>query len=414
MYVCLLLVAYGICVDYSTADTDTTMRAYSMYQDVHVMILIGFGFLMTAVPSYSVSALAWTLLLTSICIPTSILTNGWLHMLVSGHWERVIHVNLHSLIMGDFATGAVLVSTGAVLGRVTPLQLCLIAICELVWYALNESLCVLVYQAVDMGGSMYVHLFGAYFGLAVSRTMALHTASPGRDTRIVPTTPSMVSSFLGTLFLWMFWPSFNGALASGSAQHRVILNTCLALASSSLVTFAVSRLISVRRGTHHFHVADLQNAVLAGGVAIGSSSDLVVSPVVALVLGAMAAILCIWCHHTVSPWMERAWHVTDVFGVQGLHGLPGILGGLGGVVTCLLVQPVVYDQPVGDLFPAMSDGQRSAYQQAGFQAAALITSLTLAMVGGACTGTWLRHCVSGGTVHRSPTHVAQDATELDV
>ena len=44
----------------------------------------------------------------------------------------------------------------------------MISILEIIFYSLNESIGVIHYQAVDMGGSMYVHTFGAYFGLAAS------------------------------------------------------------------------------------------------------------------------------------------------------------------------------------------------------------------------------------------------------
>lgn len=43
-----------------------------------------------------------------------------------------------------------------------------IAFIEAVFYGLAEALCVSQYKAVDMGGSIYVHTFGAYFGIAAS------------------------------------------------------------------------------------------------------------------------------------------------------------------------------------------------------------------------------------------------------
>lgn len=47
----------------------------------------------------------------------------------------------------------------------------------------------------------------------------------------------------GTLFLWMFWPSFNSAVTDhGDGQHRAALNTYLALASTVLTTVAISSL----------------------------------------------------------------------------------------------------------------------------------------------------------------------------
>lgn len=50
-----------------------------------------------------------------------------------------------------------------------------------------------------------------------------------------------VSRLPGTLFLWMFWPSFNSAITDhGDGQHRAAINTYLALASSVLTSVAIS------------------------------------------------------------------------------------------------------------------------------------------------------------------------------
>ncbi len=45
---------------------------------------------------------------------------------------------------------------------------------------------------------------------------------------------------LGTILLWVFWPSFNALLAEGDAFHRAVINTYLSLVGSTLATFIVS------------------------------------------------------------------------------------------------------------------------------------------------------------------------------
>ena len=57
---------------------------------------------------------------------------------------------------------------GAVLGRASPFQLIVIAFFELMFYSANEAINIFVFHAADIGGSMIIHTFGAYFGLGVS------------------------------------------------------------------------------------------------------------------------------------------------------------------------------------------------------------------------------------------------------
>ena len=95
------------------------------------------------------------------------------------------------MLNADFASASVLISFGAVLGVTTPLQLIVMAICEIAVFATNEwlgleklrvrSIATVIFgsknnlrfivplgQVSDVWASMLVHVFGAYFGLAVS------------------------------------------------------------------------------------------------------------------------------------------------------------------------------------------------------------------------------------------------------
>ena len=54
--------------------------------------------------------------------------------------------------------------------------------------------------------------------------------------------------FAGTIFLWIFWPSFNAALATpGAEQQRAVVNTVLSISASTVTAFAVSFIVSGER-----------------------------------------------------------------------------------------------------------------------------------------------------------------------
>lgn len=61
---------------------------------------------------------------------------------------------------------------------------------------------------------------------------------------IFTNTRTFVRVVLGTVFLWLFWPSFNAALAVGGDQHRAVLNTYFCLAACAVTAFIVSTAVN--------------------------------------------------------------------------------------------------------------------------------------------------------------------------
>ena len=74
----------------------------------------------------------------------------------------------------DFTAAAILITFGAVLGKASRLQLFVMAVIECIFFAINEAIIIEYLHISDVGGSILVHLFGAYFGLAVATVLQNH------------------------------------------------------------------------------------------------------------------------------------------------------------------------------------------------------------------------------------------------
>lgn len=152
---------------------------------------------------------------------------------------------------------------------------------------------------------------------------------------------------IGTIFLWMFWPSFNGALAEGNSQHRVIVNTVLALTASCMGAFLCSSLFHKGK----FNMEDVLNATLAGGVIIGSSSDLVIESVFSILIGFCGGIISTIGFERVSAFLYDKIGLHDTCGVNNLHGIPGVLGGLIGCISASAAGDSAYGEDISIVFP---------------------------------------------------------------
>lgn len=120
------------------------------------------------------------------------------------------------------------------------------------------------------------------------------------------------------------------APADSDQQQRAFTNTILALSASTIVTYVLSPLLS----THgKLRPVDLQNATLAGGVAIGCTSNLSIGPFAAMVIGIAAGVISAYGYNVIQPWLENRVGLYDSCGIHNLHAMPSVVGAIASAVV---------------------------------------------------------------------------------
>jgi len=317
-------------------DLSSIVNIQKYNRSIHIMamLLVGFGFLMVFVRKYGRSAVTATYLLVSTAIPVYFVVKSM------GILGEPAAVEIDKMILAEFAAASLLICAGAVLGRLKMIQYMVLAIIFIICYMFNEWVVLeggfgLIGHGgfADTGGSIIIHAFGAIFGLGVVKTM---TTKKELDQAIECDATSDRYSMLGSMVLWLFWPSFCAALVAPELIPRTVINVVLALCGSTIATYFAS--VTLRKGK--IDIADIANAALAGGVAIGSTCDHA-NYQTAFLIGILAGVLSTFGFAVVQGKLQSITKSVDTCGVFNLHGLPGLMGGLAAIFVVKGLNPAV-------------------------------------------------------------------------
>ncbi|XP_053309355.1 ammonium transporter Rh type A-like [Spea bombifrons] len=382
----------------TTAAKDNRLyEIFPLFKDVNVMLFVGLGLMLSFLKFYGFGGMAFNFLIANFSVQWSLVVQGFFYHYGDGK----ISLGLENVLNAEFAAVTAMISAGAILGRASPVQLLLLCLLEIPLFVINDWLMNEYFHVMDVGGTVAIHIFSCYFGLGVSRILYRPELKLGHP-KDTTSANSDLLSLLGTLFLWIFWPSFNSVLAkAGDAQHRAVLNTFLALSSSALTTFTLSSLLNKNGRISLVH---LQNASLAGGVAVGITADMMMTPPGAFGLGCLAAISCVLGFQYLSPFLAKRLKVQDQCGIHNLHGLPAIVGTLCSIIIILFSPAETSGTDLHDmtyqnnglehrntiLEVLGNGGAPGARHRALHQAAALGVTFGISLLGGYITGLFLK------------------------
>ncbi|NWI06294.1 RHBGB protein, partial [Tichodroma muraria] len=351
------------------------------FQDVHIQVLLSFGLLVAFLGRYGAGSVAISILIIAFAIQWAVLIQGIFHFFLNGK----IYVGAQSMVSADFCTTAVLISTGAVLGRVNPTQMLLLALLEVTMCTLNEYILLSLMGVSDSGRSLTVHTFGAYFGLMVSRVLYQpHKDERKREERQDTGPQTDVFAVVGTIYLWIFWPSFTSATTvHGNAENWAVLNTYFSLVASTIAAFILSPVLYEESTPR---MVQIQDATLAGMAVMGMAGEMLVTPFGALIAGFLVGLISPLGFRFFTPVLDSRLKIQDTCGVHNIHGLPGVLGALLGTLLTLLATADTYGDRLELVFPLVAQGSRTVAYQALIQLSALPLTLLLAALGGYLTG----------------------------
>uniref|UniRef100_A0AAQ6A9H4 Ammonium transporter AmtB-like domain-containing protein n=1 Tax=Amphiprion ocellaris TaxID=80972 RepID=A0AAQ6A9H4_AMPOC len=359
----IIIYAFFVEVDSNVkVDGETFSNFYAEFQDVNVIVILGFGFLCTFLVRYGFSGSGFNLLVAVMATQWAIILNG----IESWYYRGKIRVNLRSLVVAEMCTASVLISMGTMLGKTNPVHLIIIALLEVSGFIVNEWVLQTLLKVNNCSCVSHSHqILGPSIFTPYTTQCMLY--SQGNSPVCCLYSP-------GSVFLWMFWPTFNSVLVDDRTPGRklgAVCSTYLALAVSA-VTAAAIALLSHPKGK--LNLIHMQSCILAGGVAVGVSMSAVHQPWEAMTIGFSAAIISTIGFQYLKIHMLLAFQCHDTCATLSTHGLPGLLGWL----SHLLLQ-------IRD-----SDDHTMAIRFAVFHICTLLITITISLSTGFVTGLLLK------------------------
>jgi Amt family ammonium transporter len=186
---------------------------------------------------------------------------------------------------------------------------------------------------LDFAGGTVVHI-NAGIAALVGAIVLGKRIGYGRDAMPPHSLPM---TMIGASLLWVGWFGFNAGsnLEATGGAGLAFINTILATAAAGMAWMLTEWML---RGKPS--MLGIASGVVAGLVAVTPAAGLV-GPMGAIVLGAVAGVICLWG----VTGLKKALGYDDSLDVFGIHGIGGIIGAIG---TGIFVSPALGGVGVDD------------------------------------------------------------------
>ena len=375
---------------------------FLFFKDVHLFIFIGFGMLYSALRDHQWSSIFLVLVLGVIAIEFSFFYYYlWANTFSDEDWTR-INIDFSILTNIEYNAASAIVAIGGLLGKLSIIQYFVIIVFETFMSSLNFFICYEKLKILDNGGTITIHFFGAIFGLSASCVLFCNEIDFIRinnNTHITSNYRSNMLAFIGSIFLWLFFPSFNVAniqmkeyniLNTGEVlglgyitenlRYRGIINTYLSMMGSVFTSFIISPLFYNGK----MKIEHILHASYVGGIVIGGCCTICSDAWAAVVIGIVASTFSILFLWRIKNLLHSI-RFEDTIGIFQIFAIPGLLGG---IATCIFLGN--FDKSsaweTGAMEAIFGNGRDKAAVQAGLQIAGIFVSLGIAIFSGLITG----------------------------
>ena len=353
---------------------------YGQLRDINIMAFIGFGLLHTILKKNSWTAISINTLLIAFSVQIALFFNFVWKMAFIEKWDDE-KLNFYLINKAIFISCSVSITYGCVLGKISVIQSLIMAFFEIVLASMNMQLSEVKLEAIDTGGALYVHTFGAVFALAISVVLFCSTKSKTKISRFEnlyrPTYFSYLTTFLGVLFIFSFMPSFNAVLSHVQQNvNRARINTYLSLFGSVVSSAITSGIINQGK----FVMEQIMYGVISGGIIISGCCTVCLYHWASLILGTCSGAIAVAILAMIKPFFIN-WGLKDICNVLIVHGIFGILGGF---ITPMFIGGL--DKNDIENSHLFFDETRKRGRQAGIQVGAIFITIGISFVGGIATG----------------------------